>query len=196
MPGAEGKPSRSIPWRRWNSALHRDIGYLVVGLSLVYGISGIALNHAGDWNPNYVPLRKELKLEPVPSGITEDEAVARILSGLKEQEKPKSAYRVDDDTLQIFFREKTVSVDLPSGRVLVEGSRPRPVLYALNRLHLNAPKRHWTWIADFYGVALVFLAVSGLFILRGRQGIAGRGAWLTGIGALVPLAYWLWFSAR
>jgi len=40
-----------VQWRRWNNTLHRDVGYLVVALTLVYGISGLAINHMADWNP-------------------------------------------------------------------------------------------------------------------------------------------------
>ena len=40
-------------WRKWSRILHRDIGYFFIGTSIIYGISGIALNHLSDWNPNY-----------------------------------------------------------------------------------------------------------------------------------------------
>ncbi len=39
--------------RKWSRILHRDIGYFFIFTSLIYGISGIALNHMSDWNPNY-----------------------------------------------------------------------------------------------------------------------------------------------
>ena len=39
--------------RKWSRILHRDIGYFFIGTTLIYGISGIALNHMSDWNPNY-----------------------------------------------------------------------------------------------------------------------------------------------
>ena len=45
--------------RRWNNLLHRDIGYLCVGMTLIYAISGIVLNHfkAGDFqHPDYTDL--------------------------------------------------------------------------------------------------------------------------------------------
>ena len=38
--------------RKWLRILHRDLGYLVAGLTIVYAISGIAVNHVQDWNPN------------------------------------------------------------------------------------------------------------------------------------------------
>ena len=56
----------------------------------------------------------------------------------------------------------------------------------MNDLHLNRAGRLWTWLADIYAVALGLLAVTGLFVLTGRQGITGRGAWLTGVGIVIP----------
>ncbi|MCK5032361.1 MAG: hypothetical protein KAS18_01980, partial [Calditrichia bacterium] len=39
--------------RKWNRVIHRDLGYLAVGLTLIYAISGFVVNHVQDWNPNY-----------------------------------------------------------------------------------------------------------------------------------------------
>ena len=49
--------------RKWNRVLHRDIGYLAVGMSIIYGLSGIALNHLNDWNPSYNIKHWEIDLE-------------------------------------------------------------------------------------------------------------------------------------
>ena len=46
-----------------NKVLHRDLGYLFVGMIIVYALSGIAINHRKDWNPNYVIEKKEFKYE-------------------------------------------------------------------------------------------------------------------------------------
>ena len=40
-PGAGGRRN----WRKLNNALHRDVGFLIVGLTIVYGVSGLAVNH-------------------------------------------------------------------------------------------------------------------------------------------------------
>ena len=37
--------------------------------------------------------------------------------------------------------------------------------------------------------ALLFLALSGMFMLPGRKGLAGRGALLVGVGLAVPVLY-------
>jgi hypothetical protein len=62
----------------------------------------------------------------------------------------------------------------------------------MNQLHLNAPKRFWTVVVDLYAVALIVLAVMGMFVLKGATGIKGRGAWRTTAGVLPPAAYWVY----
>ena len=37
----------------WLRAVHRDIGYLAVGFTVIYALSGIAMNHIDDWDPNF-----------------------------------------------------------------------------------------------------------------------------------------------
>jgi uncharacterized membrane protein YhdT len=34
---------------------------------------------------------------------------------------------------------------------------------------------------------LLFVAISGLFLLKGKNGITGRGLWFTAAGVLIPL---------
>ncbi|HRZ78208.1 MAG TPA: peptidase, partial [Bacteroidales bacterium] len=56
-------------WRKWNRAIHRDVGYFFFAMSIVYGISGIALNHLGDWNPSYHVVDK-VYTAPLPSDLS------------------------------------------------------------------------------------------------------------------------------
>jgi len=191
--GSAGSRAVRVPfkWRKWNTILHRDIGYLIVGLTLVYGISGIAVNHTADWNPSYRIEKRTLQIEPIVE--EQREAIVRAaLYRLGLREDPQNTFRPDPETLQLFFERETYAVDLPTGKVVVEAVQPRRVLFEFNQLHLNAPKRVWTYIADVYALALIVVAVTGLFVLKGRTGITGRGAWLTAVGVLVPLLYWLY----
>ena len=36
-------------WRAWLRAVHRDFGYLAIGFTVIYAVSGIAQNHIEDW---------------------------------------------------------------------------------------------------------------------------------------------------
>jgi hypothetical protein len=62
----------------------------------------------------------------------------------------------------------------------------------MNRLHYNKVKG-WTPIADFYAGALILLAITGLFIVKGKKGIAGTGKWYLIIGILIPVLYGIIF---
>ena len=184
---------RARPWRRWNAATHRDVGYVTVALTVAYAISGLAVNHIASWNPNYAKVKEVRQIQPLSRTDPTEALVRAAQAQLQPEGRFKSAFQPDDDTLNLYYERASYAVDLPTGTVLVEAVRPRPVLYAMNQLHLNAPKRLWTVIADLYAVALIVLAFTGLFILKGPQGFLGRGLWLTGAGAAVPVAYWIWW---
>lgn len=191
-----GVPPRGgrVNWRRLNNALHRDVGYLIVGLTIVYAVSGLAVNHRADWNPSYRLGKRSMRIAPIRA-TARDEIVREARAALALGE-PRAVFRPDPETLQLFYENETWAVDLPTGAVIVDGVRRRPVLWEMNQLHLNTPKGAWTWIADLYAAALLFVALTGLFVLKGRTGITGRGAWLTALGAAIPLACWLLLVPR
>jgi len=180
-----------IRWHKLNVVLHRDVGYLAFALTIVYGVSGLAVNHRADWNPSFRATKTSLTVAPIQAQ-GRSAIVADALAKLEITDAPRSTFQPDPDTLRIFFENTTYSVDLPTGKVIVERNNPRPVLREFNDLHLNAPKGVWTIIADVYAVALILLAVTGLFVLKGRHGITRRGGWLTAIGVLLPGAYWVY----
>ena len=175
-------------WRRLIVAVHRDLGYLAAGLTVVYAVSGLAVNHVADWNPNYSVRTVRLAVGPVADGPA-DAMAAEILRRLGIDEEPTSAVRMGPEELRIFLEGRTLRVSLPDGAVTDETIRRRPVLFHLNFLHLNHGKGLWTWIADLYAAALLVLALTGIFIVPGRKGLGGRGRWLLLAGILLPLAY-------
>jgi hypothetical protein len=184
-----------MKWRRLNNVLHRDVGYLIVGLTLVFGVSGLALNHAADWNPSYRQTRTVVQIAPL-TGADRDALVADALPKLGLTETPRNAFRPDPATLQLFYEGRTYLIDAPTGQVIVEETRPRPVLFELNQMHLNASKGLWTVISDVYAVALIMMALSGMFVLRGPTGLTGRGKWLVALGVLIPIGYWVYTLSR
>ena len=80
-------------------------------------------------------------------------------------------------------------VNLRTGKTSQEKAVTRSIIHEMNFLHLNHPKKLWTWFADLYALALAFLSITGLFVLRGKKGISGRGAWLTGAGIMIPVCF-------
>ena len=176
-----------MSWRHWNSVLHRDIGFLCIGLTLVYAISGVAVNHISQWNPSYSVERIETNIGPVSGNPMDAETIRTVLDRLDETGKLESSYRPDPHSLQLFVEGRSILIDLGTGHVVHDRAIPRPVLREMNFLHLNHPKKSWTWIADVYAVALGFLAVSGMLMIRRKT--VRRGVVLTGIGFVIPLLF-------
>lgn len=171
-------------------ALHRDAGYLGVGLTVVYALSGIAVNHVKDWDPSFASYEHTHQLSASTKLTGDDASIARsVLAELQIEEPAREVYRESDDQLDITFDQRTLHVTLATGVVLEQGQEPRFFLRAANFLHLNRGKPAWSYIADGYAVLLLFLALSGMWMLPGRKGFWGRGGLLVLLGAAVPIAY-------
>lgn len=179
---------RRRAWRPWLRAIHRDIGHFVIGLTVIYAVSGLAVNHLADWDPNFKDVHRIHQVAtPLPSG--DRPAAARVLSVLGVHKNPEDVYSSADHELDIVFAKETLHVDTQSGRVVEEGQEPRPLLRIANWLHLNRGKRAWTYVADSYAVFLLYLAISGLLMMPGRKGLFGRGGLFALLGIALPVLY-------
>lgn len=186
--GSAPRAKRRFLLRPWLRAIHRDIGYLSVGFTLIYALSGLAVNHIADWDPNFTQIDRTHQLSAPPSG--DDRAIARqVLGELRIEEAPQDVYRASESRLDLVLDRRTLHVDLKQGTVHEEGQTPRLFLRVANWLHLNRGKKAWSYVADTYAVFLLFLACSGLFMIPGKKGLRGRGTVLLLLGAAVPALY-------
>ena len=182
-----------INWRKYNRAIHRDLGYLFFAMTVIYALSGIAVNHINDWNPNYVITDRSGNLGPVSQPETLGrEQISRLLEKAGEGSKFKKHYMPSEDVIKVFVDGGSVMIYTTTGDYQVEKIRRRPVFHLVNYLHYN-PGKWWTWVSDVFAGALILLAFTGLFILKGKNGITRRGAVLTLAGILIPLAFLLMF---
>jgi uncharacterized protein len=172
------------PWLR---AFHRDAGFLVVGLTVIYALSGLAVNHIADWDPNFERFERKHALGAGLRG-DQDALVRTVLARLHIDERPSDVFH-DGDLLEITLAERSLHVTVSSGHVLEQGQKSRFLLRTANYLHLNRGKPAWKYIADGYAVLLLLLALSGLAMLPGKKGLLGRGAVFVAIGIAVPVLY-------
>jgi hypothetical protein len=176
-----------LPLRALLRSVHRDVGYLAVGLTLIYALSGIAVNHIADWDPSFEAYERTHELGPVVG--SDAEIAAAVAARLDIEEKPREIYRVSPEQLDVTYERRTLHIDPGSGQVVDEGQEPRFFFRLANWLHLNRGKEAWTTVADAYAGALMFLSISGLFMLKGRKGLFGRGTIFVLIGIAVPVLY-------
>lgn len=177
-----------VKFRKVCRFLHREIGFLAVGLTLAYVISGVAVNHTESWNPSYEQTRTTWTIDPPGTGPTA-EVTPLVLARLDLQEPVRNVWRASANQLRVIVPSGAVDVNLATGEVLAEVLTPRPLLRDVNYMHLNQGKGAWTWIADVYAVALGILALSGIFLVKGRKGLSGRGGVLMALGLVLPIAY-------
>lgn len=179
--------------RKTLRSLHRDIGYFVVGITFVYTISGIALNHRSDWNPHYTLVSEDVTIPSVlKSEFTENEIV-ELLGNFDYQANYKKHFMTKIGDVKIFVEEGTVMYRPEKGIASLEILKRRPFFFQINKIHLAQTGRLWIWISDAMAFFLLFVAISGLFLLKGKYGIKGRGLWLTALGVVIPLAVILFY---
>lgn len=177
-------------WRKWNRWIHRELGFLFFGMTIIYGISGIALNHhvARHWDPGVITHSKTIQYPgTLRKADVDRNTIEKILEITEEKENYKQYFFPNQDHLMIYLKGGHIAVNLQSGSMQVTKIRNRPVFSELNYLHYNKPKKLWTWFSDLYAFGLILIAISGLFLIKGRTGISGRGGILTIIGILIPL---------
>ncbi|KAA3660496.1 MAG: hypothetical protein DWQ10_06570 [Calditrichaeota bacterium] len=184
-----------MKWRKWNRIIHRDLGYIAFGLTMVYAISGFAVNHIHDWNSNYAIEKVTTNVGPVAdiSTAVTPEQVQSVLRELELDGPVQNTFPVEPEKLQIFLEENSVMLDVRTGDAVYEKVSKRPGLYEMNVLHLNKLRGTWTIVADVFAVLLVVLAISGIIMIKGKKGLSGRGKWLTAAGIIVPIVY-IWMG--
>jgi hypothetical protein len=176
-----------------NKTLHRDLGYLAVGMIIIYALSGIAINHRKDWNPNYIIKNQDFGLGiQIAKEKVNQKLIDKILEKAGETGEYKSHYFPDESTMRIFINGGNVTVNLETGDCQLEIINNRPIFKEVNFLHYN-PGKIWTWFSDIFCLVLIFLGISGMFVLKGKFGLIWRGAILTAIGIILPLLLLLYY---
>lgn len=169
--------------RKWIRIIHRDLGFVMVGLCIVYGISGILLNHLDGSDPAY---KIENKTLTFAEGLTQEE-----FKGIWQSEPNRPKLNNIGETAgkyRLMIQGGIGEYDPKTGIVQYESSVKKPFVYWINRLHYNRI-RGWSLMADVFAGSLIFFAVSGLFMVKGIYGIAGKGKWYLIIGLLIPVVY-------
>lgn len=179
----------SMNLSKLNRVTHRDIGYLIAGMTIIYALSGIALNHKHDWNPNYIIENREFTNGvSFDRGTLDDAKAKEILQKVPGNPEYKTYYFPSGNILTIFVEGGSVRINSLTGRGIVERISRRPLFYQINFLHYN-PGRWWKYFSDIFCIALILVTITGLFLVKGKNGITRRGAILTAAGIILPLLF-------
>ena len=174
-------------WRAWLRAVHRDIGYLAVGFTVIYAMSGIAMNPIDDWDPNFHATEITRKIAPIGAELSDAEATRRIAEAAGATGAIDDLYRAGDE-VRLSYQNGTKLTAI-GDTLTVQRRRDRFFFRVADWLHATRGKPAWKFIADLYAGLLLYLAISGIFMIKGRLGLRWRGAALIALGLAAPLGY-------
>ncbi|TMN87147.1 hypothetical protein CWB72_16810 [Pseudoalteromonas phenolica] len=185
---------RNINWYRFNRSLHRDVGYFCIGMVLVFAVSGIAVNHKDDWNPNYQVTHKLIQAPVTKWHETSDEILlSQIFNYIDEGLEVKATYWASPTEFKVFLKsDGNITLNLDNHQLIFEHIEARPVFQAINRLHLNETHKAWIVFSDLFAGLLIFLAISALFMVKGKYSPWGRRAILVTLGFIIPMGFIYW----
>jgi hypothetical protein len=160
----------------------------MVGVSLVYAISGILLNHMEGKDPAFRTEDVALQAE---KGLSSQE-LAFWWNDRKNVPPLRKILPIDEQHLRLMLEGGVGVYNSVTGALDYEKHSKRRFIYWINKLHYNQVKG-WSVMADLFAVSLVFFALSGLVMIKGKNGIAGHGKWYLILGLVIPVLYILFF---
>lgn len=178
--------------RRWCRVVHRDLSYLFAGMVIIYALSGIYMNHRDRINPHYIIHRTEHRYSELPAqGAIDREAVEMLMAEAGVVERYTKHYFPKDDSLKVFLKGgSSLEIDLATGDAVYESLSRRPIISQMTTLHYD-PGKWWTYFSDAFAISLIIITLTGLFMLKGKTGLWGRGGIEMLVGIAIPILFLL-----
>lgn len=167
---------------------HRDIAYFYVGLIIAFSFSGIFLNHRQSWHPRrYSYSIREFTIAPAAKEAITADYISKFTHDQQIEDELRR-FQVVDQTLKISYANNDVEVDITTGKGKIETYRTTPLLGQMTKLHQDTSK-WWIYYSDVFGAAMMVIAITGMFIEKGKNSFRSRGLKLALAGLLFPLIF-------
>lgn len=159
--------------RHYMRALHRDLGFFTIGLVIVYSLSGIVLIYR---DVDFLKVEKLVEKQLGPN--LDQNKIAELL-----HVRNLKIVRTNGDTL--FF--ETGQYNKLSGSV---NYTIKEAIFPINKfhnLHTASSKNPLFWLTTLFGIILLFLAISSLWMFKQGTNLFKRGIYLTLAGAVLTI---------
>lgn len=158
---------------RWMRSLHRDIGFFVIGLTVIYCISGVMLTYRDTGF-----LKSETEIEKnIQPGLQAGQ-LGRALH-------LKNIEIVGQDEKEIRFTAGTYNRE--TGTAVYVGEEIPALLRAFNSLHVTPSKNTRSIFTVIYAGLLLFLALSSFWMYKPGSRFFKRGIIITASGLLASI---------
>jgi len=173
----------------WNQLLHRDLSYFFVGLIIAFSASGIILNHRADIDPQEYTVKTEVIQIDLPEDelLITDDFFKSVLTD-KKIEADYKQFRIRNNRIKLYFDDAFANIDAETGIGEIDYVRTIPLLGQMTILHKSTSK-WWIWFSDIFGIAMLIIATTGMFISKGKYSFKKRGWKLTVIGLVFPFIF-------
>jgi len=167
---------------------HRDIAYFYVGLIIAFSFSGIFLNHRRTLNPRkYTHDTREVQIKPATKEQVTDEFISKFTNEQHIEDELRR-YQATESELTISYVNNDVKIDLSSGKGNITTYRTIPLLGQMTQLHQDT-SNWWIYYSDIFGIGMLIIAFTGMFIEKGKNSFRSRGFKLALLGIIFPLIF-------
>ncbi len=177
---------KKLKFRKYLRILHRDLGYFFVGLTIIYGVSGIILNYkAHEEDPAY----KEYAVSENIQANLSPAALEEYWQRSYENDASLNRIIPVGDVYRIYVKGGIGQYNPMNGAISYTIYKEKKFVKFINVIHYNTGKK-FTWLANIFAGSLMFFALSGLIMLKGKNGFLRRGIWFMIIGLAVPVIWY------
>ena len=153
--------------------IHRYLGFFLAGIMIVYAISGIVLTFR---NTDY--LKKEIKIErALKSNIAADDLGGALGKGRFQVDKEEGDL--------IHFQGGTYNKK--TGLASYTEKKLPILLESMNDIHKMHSGHPLFWLGIFFGISLIFFAVSAFWMFRPTTSVFKKGLYFTFAGIILTL---------
>ncbi|MCB0491468.1 MAG: PepSY-associated TM helix domain-containing protein [Cyclobacteriaceae bacterium] len=167
---------------------HRDIAYFYVGLIIAFAFSGIFLNHRRTLNPRkYTYDTREVSINPITKEQVTDSFITNFTSEQNIDDELRR-YQATESEVTISYVNNDVKINMGNGKGTITTYRTIPLLGQMTQLHQDT-SNWWIYYSDIFGIGMLIIAFTGMFIEKGKNSFKSRGFKLALVGIIFPLIF-------
>lgn len=159
------------PLSYYMRALHRDIGFLFIGFTLIFCISGILLIFK---DTDFLKKERIVEKTMSPNMVSSDLGKALHLKEFKV---------LKEESGIVYFNEGTYNKT--TGHISYKSKELPSFLSKLTDIHKSSSKNIVHWFTLVYGITLLFLAISSFWMFKLKTKMFRRGIVFAFVGLVI-----------
>ena len=154
-------------------SLHRDIGFFVIGITIIYGLSGIVLLYR---DTDFLKSEKLVERTLEPNMKVSDLGMALHM---------REVQVVKEEGDLVYFQNG--NYNKATGEIQYRAKELPAFLNKFNQLHKTSSRNIMHYVSVIYALLLLFLAVSSFWMFKSKTSMFKRGLYLTGAGIVLTI---------